>query len=385
MENKIQHIILNTESYFGNGCVQKIGDEAVERRFAHAFIITDAMLLKLGTLRPVFASLQSRGVDFTIFDGVQPNPNIEGIQTALHAFYESDSDFLIAVGGGSAIDTAKGVSIIAANPKHGDVRSLESVGQTAHRGVCLFAVPTTAGTASEVTVDYVVTDTQKQRKFLCADDNCIPEVAFIDASMMAGMPQPLAAATGMDALTHAIEAYCSRRAWAMTDIFALKAVELIAGNLKESCSLPAAREAMALGQYLAGMAFSNCGLGACHALAHPLSAVHHIAHGVANAILLPTVMEYNAAFTGNRFRAIAKAMGVHGTANMTEEQYRKAAVDAVRTLRSAVGIPQGLKAAGASEDSFEKMAASAVLDACLTDNPRPLHKGNAVELYRQAY
>lgn len=381
----MHHIILNTESYFGNGCVSKIGAEAVERHFRHAFIVTDKNLVKFGTLRPVLASLQASSIVHTIFDAVQPNPTIGVVQAGAEQFMQSGCDFIIAVGGGSPIDTAKGISIVVANPEYADVRSLEYVKQTPNRGVCLFAVPTTAGTASEVTIDYVITDEEKERKFLCADDNCIPRVAFIDAEMMAGMPQPLAAATGMDALTHAIEAYCSRRAWTMTDIFALQAVDCIAKNLKLSCTLPQARENMALGQYLAGMAFSNCGLGACHALAHPLSAVHHVPHGVANAILLPYVMEFNAEMTGERYRAIAKAMGIHKTSAMRPEQFRAEAVTAVRALGKLVGIPERLRDAGVSRDSFDRMAKMAVQDACAADNPRPLHTGNAAAIYEQAY
>ncbi|MCL2671521.1 MAG: iron-containing alcohol dehydrogenase [Clostridiales bacterium] len=381
----MHHIILNTESYFGNGCVAKIGPEAVERRFRRAFIVTDRNLVKFGALRPVIASLQASRVEYVIFDEVLPNPSIGAVQNGAEKFADSGCDFIVAVGGGSPIDTAKGISIVVANPEHMDVRSLEHVGQTQNRGICLFAVPTTAGTASEVTIDYVITDEERERKFLCADDNCIPRVAFIDAEMMAGMPQSLAAATGMDALTHAIEAYCSRRAWTMTDIFALQAVECIAKHLKLSCTLPIARENMALGQYLAGMAFSNCGLGACHALAHPLSAIHHVPHGVANAILLPYVMEFNAEMTGDRYRAIAKAMGVHKTSTMRPEQYRAAAVAAVRALSKLVGIPERLSDVGVTREHFARMAKMAVEDACAADNPRPLHTGNAAEIYELAF
>lgn len=375
---------MNTESYFGNGCVSKIGDEALERNFKRAMIVTDKMLLKFGTLKPVFASLQGKGIEYVIFDEVQPNPTIAVVQKGVSAFAAADADFIVAVGGGSSIDTAKGISIVVANPKHSDVRSLEHIAQTAHRGVTLFAVPTTAGTASEVTVDYVITDEERERKFLCADDNCIPRVAFIDAEMMAGMPQRLAAITGMDALTHAIEAYCSKRAWDMTDIFALKAIECIAQNLKHSCQLPKARENMALGQYLAGMAFSNCGLGANHALAHPLSAVHHIPHGLANAVLLPKVMEYNATFVGEKMRHIAKAMGIHGTANMSQEQYTKAAINAVEALKKSVGITESLSQLGVTEQTIPLLAKQAMEDACMADNPRPMHTGNVEAIYRSA-
>ncbi|MDO4543912.1 MAG: iron-containing alcohol dehydrogenase family protein [Clostridia bacterium] len=378
----MHHMILNTESYFGNGCVQKIGDEARERNFSCALIVTDKQLIKFGTLRPVFASLQSRGISYSVFDEVEPNPTIRVVQAGTKAFFDSEAQFIIAVGGGSAIDTAKGISIVAANPKHSDVRSLEHVSQTDHRGITLFAVPTTAGTASEVTIDYVITDEENERKFLCADDNCIPRVAFIDAEMMAGMPQKLAAATGMDALTHAIEAYCSKRAWDMTEILALKAIECIAQNLKHSCQLHEAREKMALGQYLAGMAFSNGGLGANHALAHPLSAVHHIPHGLANAILLPKIIEFNAPFVGEKVRHIAKAMGIHGTANMNQEQYVRACIDAVETLKRSIGITQNLGELGVTEETIPLLAKQAMADACMADNPRPMHTGNVEAIYR---
>lgn len=378
----MKHVILNTESYFGNGCVSKVGDEAVERKFRRALIVTDKMLLKFGTLQPIFASLQAASVEYVLFDEVQPNPTISVVQKGVKAFCDSDADFLIAVGGGSSIDTAKGISIVAANPKHSDVRSLEFVKQTDHRGVTLFAIPTTAGTASEVTIDYVITDEERGRKFLCADDNCIPRVAFIDAEMMAGMPQKLAAATGMDALTHAIEAYCSKRSWDFTDILAIKAVECIAQNLKHSCQLPKSRENMALGQYLAGMAFSNCGLGANHALAHPLSAVHHVPHGLANAVLLPKIMEYNAPFVGEKMRHIAKAMGIHGTANMNAEQYTRAAVNAVEALKKSIGITQNLSDLGVTEETIPLLAKQAMEDACMADNPRPMHTGNVEAIYR---
>jgi len=376
---------LNTESYFGPGCVSKVGAEAVERCLTCAFIVTDETLVKFGTLRPVLRSLQESGLNFVIFDKVKSNPSIAAVQAGVEAFCQSGCDFIIAVGGGSPIDLAKAVSVIAANPQHADVRSLEHVRQTRCRGVTLFAVPTTAGTASEVTVDYVITDEELGRKFLCADDNAIPRVAFIDADMMAGMPQSLAAATGMDALTHAIEAYLSRRAWTMTDIFSLQAVACIAQHLKHSCNLPQARENMALGQYLAGMAFSNCGLGATHALAHPLSSVWDVPHGVANAIMLPHVMAFNAEMTGDRYRHIAKAMGVRGTKGMTETQYREAAIGAVRALGKLVGIPRGLAELGVTRESFPQMAELAVTDATLPDNPRPMHAGQAIALYEAAY
>ncbi|MDO4564637.1 MAG: iron-containing alcohol dehydrogenase [Clostridia bacterium] len=377
----MHHMILNTESYFGDGCVQKIGDEAVERCLKRALIVTDKNLVKFGTLKPVFASLQGRKLSYALFDEVEPNPTIRVVQAGVKAFHDSEADFLIAVGGGSAIDTAKGISIVAANPVHSDVSSLEHVKQTENRGVTLFAVPTTAGTASEVTIDYVITDEENGRKFLCADDNCIPRVAFIDASMMAGMPQKLAAMTGMDALTHAVEAYCSKRAWELTDILAQKAIECIAKNLKHSCRLHSARENMALGQYLAGMAFSNCGLGACHALAHPLSAVHHIPHGLANAILLPKIMEYNAPFVGDKMRSIAKAMGVHKTAEMSLEACATAAIRAVEELKRSIGLVQTLGELGVNDNTIPVLAAQAMEDACMADNPRPMHRGNVEAVY----
>ncbi len=380
----MHHIILNKEAYFGAGCVKKIGDEAVERHLKCAFIVTDRNLIKFGTLAPVIEALQKSNIDFRIFDEVVPNPTISVIQHGVQVFQSYGCDFLVAVGGGSPIDTAKAISIVAANPEYSDIRSLEQVIQTPKLGVILFAVPTTAGTASEVTRDYVITDEARARKFLVADDNCIPRVAFIDARMMMGMPASLAAATGMDALTHAIEAYVSKSSWDMTDIFALKAVECIGKYLKPSCSgLENAREQMALAQYLAGMAFSNAGLGACHALAHPLGGRCHVAHGVANAILLPSVMEFNAPFVGDKFRSIAKALGIHGTAKMTVEQANQAAIDAVRALSKQVGIPQKLSDVHVAEADIPDLARDAVLDACARDNPRPLHTGNAEDIYRK--
>jgi lactaldehyde reductase len=363
-------IVLNRISHHGKGTVKEIEGIVKGQGFKKAFLCTDPDLIRFEVTKKVTDVLDSSELCYEIFSDVKANPTIENVQAGVAAFEKSGADYIIAVGGGSAIDTAKAIGIIAANPEFADVRSLEGVADTKNKCVYTIAIPTTAGTAAEVTVNYVITDVEKNRKFVCVDVNDIPDVAIVDPDMMETMPKSLTAATGMDALTHAVEGYITKGAWEMTDMFHLRAIELIAKNLRgavndEECG----REGMALGQYIAGMGFSNVGLGAVHAMAHPLGAVYDTPHGVANAILLPTLMEYNAEATGEKYRDIAKAMGVAETEAMTQEEYRKAAVDAVRKLSSDVGIPEDLKEIVKAED-VDFLAESAMADACCPGNPK---------------
>lgn len=314
--------------------------------------------------------LDEAGLAYEIYSDIKPNPTIENVQTGVAAFKASGADYLIAIGGGSSMDTAKAIGIIIANPEFEDVRSLEGVAPTRNPSIPIIAVPTTAGTAAEVTINYVITDVEKKRKFVCVDTHDIPVVAVIDPDMMESMPKGLTASTGMDALTHAIEGYITKGAWEMTDMFHLKAIELISRHLRGACeNTKEGREGMALGQYIAGMGFSNVGLGIVHSMAHALGAVYDTPHGVANAILLPTVMEYNAPCTGDKYKDIAIAMGVQGTENMSQEEYRRAAVDAVKKLSADVGIPADLKAIVKPED-VDFLAQSAMDDACRPGNPK---------------
>ena len=375
-------IVLNETSYHGKGAIAAIADEVKGRGFAKAFLCSDPDLLKFGVTQKVTDVLDKAGLAYEIYSDIKANPTIQNVQTGVAAYQNSGADYIIAIGGGSSMDTAKAIGIIINNPEFADVRSLEGTAPTKKPSVPILAIPTTAGTAAEVTINYVITDVEKNRKFVCVDTHDIPVVAFVDPDMMSSMPKGLTAATGMDALTHAIEGYITKGAWAMTDMFHLKAIEIISQNLRGAVeNTPEGREGMALGQYIAGMGFSNVGLGIVHSMAHPLGAVYDTPHGVANAILLPTVMEYNAPATGEKYRDIAKAMGVEGTKTMTQEEYRKAAVDAVRRLSQDVGIPADLKEIVKEED-IPFLAQSAYDDACRPGNPRDTSVEEIAQLYR---
>lgn len=375
-------IVLNETSYHGAGAIKEIPAEVKTRGFAKAFVCSDPDLIKFGVTKKVTDVLDEAGLAYEIYSDIKPNPTIENVQTGVAAFKASGADYIIAIGGGSSMDTAKAVGIIITNPEFADVRSLEGVAPTKKPCVPIIAVPTTAGTAAEVTINYVITDVEKKRKFVCVDTHDIPVIAVIDPDMMASMPKGLTAATGMDALTHAIEGYITKGAWEMTDMFHLKAIEIISKSLRGAVdNTPEGREGMALGQYVAGMGFSNVGLGIVHSMAHSLGAVYDTPHGVANAILLPTIMEYNAPCTGDKYKYIAKAMGVEGAENMTQEEYRKAAVDAVKKLSADVGIPADLKAIVKEED-LDFLSESAFADACRPGNPRDTSVEEIKELYK---
>ncbi len=375
-------IVLNETSYHGAGAIKEIANEVKVRGFAKAFVCSDPDLIKFGVTKKVTDVLDEAGLAYEIYSNIKPNPTIENVQTGVAAFKASGADYLIAIGGGSSMDTAKAIGIIINNPEFEDVRSLEGVAPTKKPCVPIIAVPTTAGTAAEVTINYVITDVEKKRKFVCVDTHDIPVVAVIDPDMMSSMPKGLTASTGMDALTHAIEGYITKGAWEMTDMFHLKAIEIISNSLRGAVeNTPEGREGMALGQYVAGMGFSNVGLGIVHSMAHSLGAVYDTPHGVANAILLPTIMEYNAPCTGDKYKYIAKAMGVEGVENMSQEEYRKAAVDAVKKLSADVGIPADLKAIVKEED-LDFLSESAYADACRPGNPRDTSVEEIKELYK---
>ena len=375
-------IVLNTISYHGKGAIGEIPNELKARGYKHAFVCSDPDLVKFGVTAKVTDLLDGAKIPYTLYSDIKPNPTIENVQHGVKAFGASGADCIIAIGGGSSMDTAKAIGIIANNPEFADVRSLEGVAPTKKHAVFTIAVPTTAGTAAEVTINYVITDVEKKRKFVCVDTNDIPEVAVVDPDMMASMPKGLTAATGMDALTHAIEGYITKAAWTMTDMFHLKAIELISKYLRASVAgEPEGREGMALAQYIAGQGFSNVGLGIVHSMAHGLGALYDTPHGVANAIILPTVMAYNAPATGDKYRDIAKAMGVDGTETMTIEEARTAAIEAVRKLASDVGIPADLKGILKEED-VQFLAESAYADACRPGNPRDTSVEEIAELYR---
>ena len=374
--------VLNETSYHGKGAIREIATEVKGRGFEKCFVCSDPDLLKFGVTKKVTDVLENAGIAYEIYSEIKANPTIENVQTGVAAFKKSGADCIVAIGGGSSMDTAKAIGIIIANPEFADVRSLEGVAPTKNKCVPIIAVPTTAGTAAEVTINYVITDAEKNRKMVCVDVHDIPVVAVVDPDMMSSMPKGLTAATGMDALTHAIEGYITKGAWEMSDMFHLKAIEIISKNLRGAvANTPEGREGMALGQYIAGMGFSNVGLGIVHSMAHPLGALYDTPHGVANAILLPTVMEYNAEATGEKYRDIAKAMGVEGVDEMSLEDARKAAVAAVKQLSEDVGIPKDLKNIVKEED-LDFLAQSAMDDACRPGNPKDPTKEDIIALYK---
>ena len=376
-----QRFILNGTSYHGAGAIQEIATEVKSRGFKKAFVCSDPDLVKFGVTAKVLKVLDDNGFSYELYSNIKPNPTIENVQTGVEAFKNAGTDYLIAIGGGSSMDTAKAIGIIINNPEFADVRSLEGVADTKNPAVPIIAVPTTAGTAAEVTINYVITDAEKNRKMVCVDPHDIPVVAVVDPDMMSSMPKGLTAATGMDALTHAIEGYITAGAWELSDMFHLKAIEIISNSLRGAVeNTPEGREGMALGQYVAGMGFSNVGLGIVHSMAHPLGALYDTPHGVANAIILPTVMEYNAPATGEKYRNIAKAMGVDGVDGMTLDEARKAAVNAVKKLSKDVGIPENLKDIVKPED-VDFLAQSAYDDACRPGNPRETSVEEIKELY----
>ncbi len=378
----MNRFVLNETSYHGAGAISAIADEVRKRGFKKAFVCSDPDLVKFHVTDKVLKVLGDAGYAYELYTNIKPNPTIENVQSGVTAFKVSGADYIIAIGGGSSMDTAKAIGIIIANPEHEDVRSLEGAVDTKNPSIPIIAVPTTAGTAAEVTINYVITDVEKNRKFVCVDPHDIPVVAVIDSEMMSTMPKGLTASTGMDALTHAIEGYITKGAWELSDMFHLKAIEIISRSLRGAvANTPEGREGMALGQYIAGMGFSNVGLGIVHSMAHPLGALYDTPHGVANAIILPTVMEYNAPATGEKYREIARAMGVKGVDDMTQDEYRKAAIDAVRQLSHDVGIPSDLKGIVKEED-IDFLAQSAMDDACRPGNPKDPTKEDIAAMYR---
>lgn len=375
-------IILNNVSYHGKGAIQAIPDEVRARGFKKAFVCSDPDLVKFNVTKKVTDLLDANNLEYVIYSNIKPNPTIENVQTGVAEFKKSGADYIISVGGGSSMDTAKAIGIIINNPEFADVRSLEGCAPTKNPTIPTIAVATTAGTAAEVTINYVITDVEKERKFVCVDPNDMAIIAISDPDMMATMPKGLTAATGMDALTHAIEGYTTKAAWDMTDMFHLKAIELIAQSLRGAVNgEDKGREGMALAQYIAGMGFSNVGLGIVHSMAHPLGALYDTPHGVANAIILPTVMEYNAEYTGEKYKYIAKAFGVENVDAMTQEEYRKAAVEAVKKLSQDVGIPQNLKEI-VKEKDLDFLATSAFNDVCTGGNPKDTSVEEIKELYK---
>ncbi len=375
-------IILNNVSFHGKGAISEIPGIAANKGFKHIFVCSDPDLVKFGVTAKVTDLLDKAGLKYTLFTDIKPNPTIENVKSGVEAFKACGADSMIAIGGGSSMDTAKGIGVIITNPEYADVRSLEGVAPTKKHAVPTIAVPTTAGTAAEVTINYVITDTEKERKFVCVDEHDIPEIAIVDPDMMSTMPKSLTAATGMDALTHAIEGYTTKAAWEMTDMFHLEAIRLISKNLRGAVdNVPENREGMALAQYIAGMGFSNVGLGIAHSIAHTLGAHYDTPHGVACAMMLPIVMEYNQDFTGEKYREIARAMGVEGVDSMSQEEYRKAAIDAVKKLSADVGIPA--KNEKVREEDLDRLAEDAFADACRPGNPRDTSVAELKELYRK--
>lgn len=375
-------IMLNETSYHGSGAIEEIATEAKAHGFKKALVCSDPDLIKFGVTAKVTDILDKNGLEYEIYSEIKPNPTIDNVKHGVETFKKSGADYLIAIGGGSSMDTSKVIGIIIANPEFEDVRSLEGVAPTKKPCVPIIAVPTTAGTAAEVTINYVITDVERKRKFVCVDPHDMPIIAIVDPDMMSSMPKGLTASTGMDALTHAIEGYTTKAAWEMTDMFHLKAIEIIARSLRSAvANEKEGREGMALGEYIAGMGFSNVGLGIAHSMAHTLGAVYDTPHGVACAMMLPIVMEYNADCTGEKYREIARAMGVKGVDDMSVEEYRKAAIDAVAQLSVDVGIPTKLEAI--KEDDLDFLAESAHADACAPGNPKDASVEDLKALFRK--
>lgn len=378
-------MILNETSYFGAGSISEIVTEAKKRAFKKALVVTDPDLIKFNVAKNVTDLLEEAGLAYDIFSQVKANPTVKVVKAGIEAFKAAGADYLIAIGGGSSMDAAKAIGIIINNPEYADVTSLEGAIDTKNPSVPIIAVPTTAGTAAEVTINYVITDEEKKRKFVCVDPHDIPVVAVIDAKMMSSMPKGLTASTGMDALTHAIEGYTTLGAWELTDMMHLKAIEIISRSLRKAVENdPQGREDMALGQYIAGMGFSNVGLGVVHGMAHPLGAFYDTPHGIANAVLLPYVMEYNAEYTGEKFKYIAEAMGVD-TTGMSQTEYRAAAVNAVKQLSKDVGIPEKLHEIGVKEEDLQALSESAFADVCTGGNPRPCTVESILGIYKTAF
>ena len=376
-------IILNETSYFGPGAIQDIVSEVQGRGCKKVLVVTDKDLMKFQVATKVTGLLDSHGIAYAVYDKIKPNPTIENVQEGVQACKDSGADILVAIGGGSAIDTSKAVAIIMKNPEFADVRSLEGASPTKNKAMPIIAVSTTSGTAAEVTINYVITDTEKHRKFVCADPHDIPVVAIVDSDMCASMPPRLCASTGMDALVHAIEGYITKGAWELTDMMHLKAIEIISKNLRQSVKGdPEGRKQMALGQYIAGMGFSNVGLGIDHSMAHPLSAVYDIPHGMACAILLAPVLKFNAPATGERYREVARAMGVDGVDGMDQATYQQAAIATIQQLADDVGIPRKLSEIGVQEKDLQFLADSAIADACTPGNPRDVTAAQIVDIYK---
>ena len=381
-----KRFMLNETSYHGFGAKDEVITEAKARGFKKALIVTDADLVKFGVVKKITDLLDKNNMAYAIYDKVKANPSVTVVKEGVEAFKKAEADYMIAIGGGSPQDTAKGIGIIINNPEFADVVSLEGVAPTKHKSVPVIAIATTAGTAAETTINYVITDEEKRCKFVCVDPHDIPVVAIVDPEMMSSMPKGLTAATGMDALTHAIEGYTTLASWELADTLNLKAIEIISRSLRKAVENdPKGREDMALGQYMTGMAFSNVGLGVVHGMAHPLSAFYNTPHGVANAVLLPYVMEFNAPYTGEKFREIARAMGVKGVDEMSQEEYRKAAIDAVKQLKKDVNIPETLKDINVKEEDLEALSEAAMADVCTGGNPRPCCKELVLEVYKKAF
>ena len=375
-------IVLNNISYHGAGAIKEIVPEIQKGGYQHIFVASDPDLIRFGVTKKVTDLLDEAGIAYTVYSEIKPNPTIENVQNGVKAFRACGADAIVAIGGGSAMDTAKAVGVIINNPEFEDVRSLEGVAPTKNHAVPTIAVPTTAGTAAEVTINYVITDVEKQRKFVCVDTNDIPAIAVVDPDMMASMPKGLTASTGMDALTHAIEGYTTRGAWELTDMLHLESIKMIANNLRSAvANEPEGRRMMAMAQYIAGMGFSNVGLGIDHAMAHTLSAHYDTPHGVACAMFLPISMEFNRDYTGTKYREIARAMGVEGVDSMSQEEYRDAAIDAVKKLSKDVGIPE--KNERIREEDLEQLATDALNDACYPGNPREATREQVIEMFRK--